>query len=58
MYPYIQRIIPKKTGFFKEQNAGFSAQIHRLSLKKHGFKKKACYVKNVRPAQPIKKFQT
>ena len=30
----------KKTGFFKEQNAGFSAQIHRVSLTKTWFSKK------------------
>ena len=30
---------PKKTSFFKEQNAGFSAQIDRVSLTKPGFKK-------------------
>ena len=37
----LQRII-KKTGFFKEQNAGFSAQIRRVSLTKTWFKKRAC----------------
>ena len=36
----IQRMIPKKTGFFKEQIAGFSAQIHRVSLTKTWFLKK------------------
>ena len=34
---------PKKSGFFKEQNAGFSAQIYRVTLTKPGFVKKACY---------------
>ena len=31
---------PKKPGIFKKQNAGFSAQIHRVSLKKKLFKKR------------------
>ena len=34
---------PKKSGFFKEQNAGFSAQIYRVTLTKPGFVKKSCY---------------
>ena len=36
----IQRNITKKTGFFKEQNAGFIAKIHRVSLTKTWFLKK------------------
>ena len=35
--------LSQKTGFFKEQNEGFSAQIHRVTLTKTWFKKKACY---------------
>ena len=31
---------PKKTDFFKEQNADFSAQIHRVTLTKTLFVKK------------------
>ena len=30
---------PEKTGFFKEQNAVFRAQIHSVILTKPGFKK-------------------
>ena len=30
----------KKTGFFKDQNAGFSAQIYRVALIKIWFKKR------------------
>ena len=38
----------KKTGFFKEQNAGFSAQIHSVTLTKTWlFKKEMLYVKVV-----------
>ena len=33
---------PKKKYFFKEQNADFSAQMYRMTLKKPGLKKKAC----------------
>ena len=38
--PFIAFHIPKKPGFFKEQNAGFSAQIHRVTLTKTWIKKK------------------
>ena len=36
---FVQRVLlatenyPKKTGFFKEQNAGFSAQIQQILIK-------------------------
>ena len=35
----------KKPGFFKEQNAGCSAQIYRVPLIKTWFTKKAYYLK-------------
>ena len=38
----IQWIIKKK-GFFKEQNAGFSAQIHSVTLTKTWFFKKGMF---------------
>ena len=45
---------PKKTGFFKEQNVGFSAHIHRVSLTKTWFKRKACHI----PLKSTKPFWT
>ena len=36
---FLYREFSQKTGFFKEQNAGFSTQIHRVSLTKTWFKK-------------------
>ena len=38
---------PKKTDFFKEQNADFSAKIHRVTLTKPGLLKKALYLRNL-----------
>ena len=40
---YTYSELSQKTGFFKEQNAGFSAQIHRVTLTKTWLRKKACY---------------
>ena len=38
----------KKTGFFKEQNAGFSAQIHSVTPTKPGLKKCMLALQSIR----------
>ena len=44
----------KKSGFFKEQNAGFSAQIYRVTLTKTLLNKKTCYhIENIRLMQTL-----
>ena len=40
---FIELLFQKKTGFFKEQNAGFSAKIYRVTLIKTWFLKKTLY---------------
>ena len=48
IHSYVHTVnYPKKTGFFKEQNAGFIAQIYRVTQnkwQKPGSKNQTCYV--------------